>query len=118
MPRIAKFLIGLAATGLMTWLSHGPMGGGEAVVNRLETEARAAVAESEVPGVQVQLGRDPLSREAILSGPADQFQREGQGSLKGLNDVVGEIEGVSGVRWSNPPPVLPASPAPAAGKAG
>ena len=104
MPAFAKFLIGLAAVTLMTLLAHGPVGGGAALIDRLESEARAAVAKTEVPGVAVRLGRDPLSRHAVLSGPADQFQREGQGSLKGLNDIVGEVEGISGVTWANPPP--------------
>ncbi len=108
MPAYLKFLIGLAAVLLMGWIGHGPMGGGAALVDRLEGEAKAAVARTEVPGVDVRLGREPLSRRATLSGPADAFQREGQGSLKGLNDVVGEIEGISGVDWANPPPALPA----------
>jgi hypothetical protein len=108
MPAYAKFLIGLAAIVVMTWLSHGPMGGGAALIDRLEGEARAGVARTGVPGIEVRLGRDPLSRQATLSGPADQFQREGQGSLKGLNDVVGEIQGISGVGWANPPPSVPA----------
>jgi hypothetical protein len=104
MPALAKFLVGLAAVILMTCLAHGPVGGGAALVDRLESQARAAVAKTEVPGITVRLGRDPLSRQAILSGPADQFQREGQGSLKGLNDIVSEVEGIAGVSWANPPP--------------
>lgn len=99
----AKFLIGLAAVLLMGWLHHGPLGNGEALVTGIEAQAKAAVAKTEVPGVDVRLGRDPLSRHATLSGNADPFQREGQGELKGLNDIVGEIEGVSGVSWADPP---------------
>ncbi len=108
MPAYLKFLIGLGAVLVMTWLGHGPLGGGARLVDRLEGEARAAVAKTEVPGVDVRLQRDPLARKAILSGPADQFQREGQGSLKGLDDIVGGIEGISGLEWTNPPPALPA----------
>jgi hypothetical protein len=51
------------------------------------------------------LSRDPLARDAILSGPANQFQREGQGSLPGLNDLVSGVEGISNVRWATPPAV-------------
>jgi hypothetical protein len=108
MPAYAKFLIGLAAIILLAWIHHGPLGGGARLIDRLEGEARAAVARTQVPGVQVRLGRDPLSRGATLSGPADRFQREGQGMQKGLNDVVGEVEGITGVSWSNPPPAAPA----------
>lgn len=104
MSPLAKFLIGLVAVLLLGWLHHGPLGNGRALIDRLESEARAAVARQEVAGVTVSLGRDPLSRRAILAGPADEFQREGQGELPGLNDVVTNIEGVSGVDWANPPP--------------
>ena len=52
------------------------------------------VRAAEVPGVEVRFARDPLSREAILSGPANEFQREGQGQFPGLNDRVGAVPGV------------------------
>lgn len=103
MSPAVKFLIGLAAAIGATWLHHGPLGGGEALIGALEARARAVVAETELPGIGVQLGRDPLSRVATLSGEADAFQREGQGELKGLNDLVGEIEGIAGVRWADEP---------------
>jgi len=104
MPAAAKFLIGLAAVIMMGWLSHGPLGNGDALINTLETQARAAVAASGVQGVEVRLERDPLSRTAILSGPANDYQREGMGQFPGLNDRIGEIEGISSLRWANPPP--------------
>ena len=113
MSPAVKFLIGLAAVLLMGWISHDPLGNGEALVQRLEGEARAAVVESEVPGIDVRLGRDPLSRRATLSGPANDYQREGMGEYPGLNDRVGAIEGISGIVWENPAPV-PAPAAPAA----
>ncbi len=102
MSPFLKFLIGLAATLLMGWLYHGPLGNGEALIGQLETQARAAVAEGEVPGVQVRLQRDPLSRVAILSGPANDFQREGMGQYPGINDRVREVEGITGIEWANP----------------
>jgi hypothetical protein len=108
MSPVLKFLIGLAAVLLMGWVYHGPLGNGEALIGRLEAQARAAVAEGEVPGVEVRLQRDPLARVATLSGPANDFQREGMGQFPGINDRVGEIEGISRIEWANPP-------APAAG---
>ena len=103
MPAFAKFLLGVAAVLLMTWLSHGPLGNGAALADGLELQARAAVAGTGVPGVTVGLDRNPISRRATLAGTADPFQREGQGSLKGLNDVVGEIDGISAVGWADTP---------------
>jgi hypothetical protein len=103
MPALVKFFVGLAAVILMAWISHGPLGGGEKLIDRLEGEAKAAVAKAELPGVQVRLSRNPLARDAALSGPANDFQREGQGSLPGLNDMVRGVEGISNIRWATPP---------------
>jgi len=103
MSPAVKILVGAAVVAGMTWLSHGPMGNGEKLVTRMEAEAKAAVAATEVPGIDVRMGRDPLSRLATLSGNADRFQREGQGELKGLNDLVADVDGVSGVRWTDEP---------------
>ena len=87
----------------MGWLYHGPLGHGEAFIDGAEAAARQAVAATEVPGIEVRLGRNPLSRAATLSGPADEFQREGQGELKGLSDIVAETKGVAGVHWADEP---------------
>ncbi len=103
MSPVLKFLIGLAAVMLMGWVYHGPLGNGEALIGRLEAQARAAVAEGEVPGVEVRLQRDPLARVATLSGPANDFQREGMGQFPGINDRVRAIEGISRMEWANQP---------------
>ncbi len=94
-----KLLIGLAAALGAGWVAHGPLGQGEAFLALLEARAGAAIRESEVPGVAVRFGRNPMTREAILSGAANDFQREGMGLLPGLNDRVRAVAGVSGVRW-------------------
>jgi hypothetical protein len=103
MSPVLKFLIGLAAVLLMGWVYHGPLGNGEALIGRLEAQAQAAVDEGDVPGVAVRLKRDPLSRVAVLSGPANDYQREGMGQFPGLNDRVRGIEGISAIEWANPP---------------
>ncbi len=95
-----KVLIGLAAVLAGGWLNHGPLGGGERLIGRIEADARAAVAAAQVPGTDVRLDRDPLSRAATLSGTANQFQREGMGSMPGLNDRVRAVEGVAAVGWA------------------
>lgn len=106
-----KFAIGLAAVFLIGWLYHGPLGNGARFIDGLERQAQAAVASTNVPGVSVRLGHDPLSRHATLSGTADAFQREGQGELKGINDLVADIPGISGMHWADDagakPVVLP-----------
>ena len=98
-----KILVGMIAVAAMTGLNHGPLGRGAELVDAIETAARQKVAATEVPGIEVRLGREPLSRLATLSGPADPFQREGQGELKGLNDHVRDVDGISAIRWSDGP---------------
>jgi hypothetical protein len=98
-----KLLIGLAATLLMGWAWHGPLGNGARMIDALEAQARAAVAQGELAGIDVRLERDPLARSATLSGKADDFQREGMGSAKGLSDYVRDVEGIGRVRWADEP---------------
>ena len=99
MPDAGKFLIGLAAALLAGWVSHGPFGQGEAFIDKVEAQAKAEVAEAGVPGIEVRFPRDPLQRQAILTGPANDFQREGQGLYPGINDRIRSVPGVSGLRW-------------------
>src|SRR5262245_711460 len=100
MSRAIKFLIGLAAALLAGWIAHGPLGRGEAFVDRLDAEAKAVIRANELP-IHVRFERDPLRREAILSGQADQFQREGMRGFPGINGRVAAVPGVSGVRWES-----------------
>lgn len=102
--------IGLLAVLLLGWLWEGPLGNGERFVDRLEHEAKAIVVDTGVAGVSVNLQRSPLARSATLSGPADDFQRNGQGVQKGLTELVGDVPGMGPVGWSDQPsrtPVLP-----------
>ena len=98
-----KILIGLVAALLIGWVWHGPLGHGERLVGGLESRAREAVARSEVPGIRVNLSRNPLARAATLSGPANDLQREGLGSQMGISDHVREVEGIGPVRWADEP---------------
>ena len=103
MPGFAKFLIGLGAALLAGWISHGPLGQGEAFIAAVEARSKATVREAAVAGVDVRFPRDPLRREAELSGPANDFQREGQGLFPGLNDRIRAVPGVGGLRWDDAP---------------
>lgn len=99
MPRYAKLLIGFAAALLAGWVSHGPLGRGGAFLDTLQTGSEAVIRQAELKGVTVSFPRDPLSRTAWLEGPANDFQRNGQGDLPGLNDRIGALPGVGAVRW-------------------
>ena len=96
-----KILIGLAAALLMGWLWHGPGGQGAALVDGLERAASANAANAELSGIQVRLPRDPLGRSAVISGQANDLQREGLGSQMGVMDYVRNTPGIAGVRWDD-----------------
>jgi len=99
MSRWTRLLIGLAAALAAGWIAHGPLGRGEAYIGQVEARASAEVAKAAIAGVAVRMARDPLSRAALLSGPANDFQRRGIGELPGLDERVGAVAGVSSVRW-------------------
>ena len=103
MSPIVKILMGLAAALAAGGLAHGPLRRGEALVGGLQAQADAAVAKAELPGVAVRLGRDPLSRSATLSGPANDIQREGMGGQFGIKDHVRAVPGIAAVRWDDEP---------------
>ena len=96
-----KFLIGLALALAAGWVSHGPLERGEAMVAQLDAELQAVVRDVNIAGVFGQMERQPLARKALLSGPANQFQREGQGSLPGLDQRVLAIPGMGGLDWTD-----------------
>jgi hypothetical protein len=103
MPPILKATLGLLAALAAAWVWHGPYGQGEALVDRIERDAKAAVVSTELAGISVRLGRDPLDRNATLSGPANDLQREGLGSGQGINDYVRKVEGLASVNWTDDP---------------
>ena len=103
MSRSVKLLIGLLAVLLTGWAWHGPLGNGAGMVDGLEAQAKAAVAEAELAGIEVRMARDPLARVATLSGEANDLQREGLGSGLGLNDYVRKVEGIGTLRWADEP---------------
>lgn len=105
MPPILKATLGLLLALAAAWIWHGPLGHGEAQVDRLERDARAAVGRSWLTGIAVRLDRDPLGRNATLSGAANDLQREGLGSGPGISDYVREVEGIGTVRWADEPPL-------------
>jgi hypothetical protein len=103
LPRIAKLLIGVAAALLAGWVFHGPIGRGEAFASRLEARARAVVTEAELPEIRARIDRAPLARRILMSGPADEFQREGQGYFPGLNDRILGLGGIAAIQWPDEP---------------
>jgi hypothetical protein len=98
-----KLLVGMVAIMLLGWVWHGPAGRGEAFAAALDAQARAAIDPIGIPGIRVRMARDPIRRVAIMSGPADDIQREGLGSEMGLSDYVRAVPGIAGVHWTDAP---------------
>ncbi len=98
-----KILIGLLAALVMGWIWHGPGGQGDTLVGGIERASQAAAAQAELPGISVRMVREPLSRTAIVSGTANDLQREGLGSQWGVKDYVRDVPGVARVRWDDEP---------------
>ena len=102
MTRNQKLLIGLAASIAFAELWHGPLGGASRFTGHVERTARNLLDREEMTQVRAHLARAPLNRVLILSGPADDFQREH------LPRIMGKVPGVSEVRWD--PASLPQEP--------
>jgi hypothetical protein len=103
MSRPVKFLIGFACAMLAGWGYYGPAGQAEKLTARIETDARNLVAQAELEGATVRLEREPLSRDLVLSGQANDLQREGLGSGLGVKDYARATPNVGQVRWDDEP---------------
>lgn len=110
MSKRVKFLIGVAAALVAGVVSHWPLGQGEAFVDQLEAPLQPLLASMNVPDVTGRMQREPLSRTALLSGPADCFQRTGtfasgkSTEVPSIDDRVLAIPGMGRVEWTNPAP--------------
>jgi hypothetical protein len=100
MPRWTKISIGLAVALLAGWLHHGPYGGGRQFVDALEARAQLRLRAAQLPGVAVAMQRDPLARVVILTGRANDFQRNGLKDFPGIDERMRSIPGVSSIRWT------------------
>jgi hypothetical protein len=85
---------GLVAAIALAALWHGPLGGAARFSARVERGIHATVTYYEMTQVSAHLHHAPLTRQVLLAGPADDFQRSE------LVRVMGQIGGVSGATWS------------------
>ena len=92
--RRVALALGLAASVAVVGLWSGPMGAANQLTHRIERDARVTLDNYEMYPVGARLHHGPLTRQLILSGPADDFQR-GE-----LVRILGGISGVREARWS------------------
>lgn len=90
LPVIAGILLAIAAAAI--W--HGPLGAAGRFATTIERQSRQALDYYEMTKVTAHLHHGPLTRELVLSGPADDFQRSE------LVRLFSQLPGVHSVRWS------------------
>jgi hypothetical protein len=93
MSRIQTLLIGAVAVLAVAELFHGPLGRAVELRDRVEQRAQVALEVNEMTQVRARLADSPMRRTIILSGPADDFQREG------LVRVMEKLQGVEHAEW-------------------
>jgi hypothetical protein len=82
--------LSLAAAAL--W--HGPFGGADRFSKPIERGLHNFLVDNEMTQVTAKLHHDPLTRDVLLSGRADDFQRSE------LVRLIDQVPGVRSARWS------------------
>lgn len=90
----APLAIGVAASIAAAGLWHGPLGGADRFASRIDRAAHAILVRYEMEQVTAHLHRGPLTRQIMLSGPADDFQQSE------LVRYMEQLPGVEGATWS------------------
>ncbi len=93
--RRRAIIAGVLATSVAAALWHGPLGAADRLAVELERSARQTLAANDAPaGVTARIRHGPLTRQLVLSGPGDDFQRAEAARL------LSEIPGVSDADWN------------------
>jgi hypothetical protein len=97
--RLRAMLIGAAITigATVAWHSYASRG----FVASVERMSRQALVYYEMPQIDARLQRGPLTRDLLLTGKADDFQR-GE-----LARVLSQVPGVGTARWERKPMAIP-----------
>ncbi|HTU12947.1 MAG TPA: hypothetical protein VMG08_18805 [Allosphingosinicella sp.] len=110
MSRWLKLLIGLAVSLLVAWLAYGPLGQGNAYIDKLQQRADAVLRYTEIPNLQARMSRAPLARTVFLCGPTNDFQRDGTmnwskaADFPGVDALMLYAGGIGRVVWDPAPP--------------
>jgi hypothetical protein len=93
--RNTALAIGFVATLALAALWHGPLGGADRFSVQVERGVHETLVYYEMTQVSAHLHRGPLTREVLLSGPADDFQR------RELARLIDQVPGVADSTWSS-----------------
>ena len=91
--RNLALLTGAALCIALALVWHGPLGAADRLATAVDREARLALYVNEIPEVQGHIHHGPLTRQVLLSGPADDFQRAE------LVKIIGSLPGVTSATW-------------------
>lgn len=92
--RVRAIAGGIIAALIAAALWHGPSGAADRFSNAVEQEARQVLTDNNAPaGMTARIHRAPLTREVVLSGPGDDFQRAYSAQL------VADVPGASDATW-------------------
>ncbi len=93
--RVPALVAGCAISIAAALLWHGPLGAADRFTTHVERIARQVLVDYEAPaGTTVRIHRGPLTRQLILSGPGNDFQRGEAARL------LSQIPGVSKAVWA------------------
>ena len=92
--RYALLAAGVVTSLVAAALWHGPFGAADRLASKIQQDARLALVNNEAPaGMTAEIHHAPLTRQLILSGPGDEFQRGEAARL------LSQIPGVSEAGW-------------------
>ena len=87
--------IGLVASIAAAVLWHGPLGAADRFSSEVERYAHEVLVENYAPaGMTARIHHGPLTRQLMLSGPGDDFQRSEAARL------LSQVPGVSDASWT------------------
>lgn len=93
--RVVFIVAGAALSIVAAAVWHGPLGAADRFSSAIERSARQVLVYNDAPnGINVHVHHAPLTRQLILSGPGDDFQRAEAARLLEL------IPGVSKATWT------------------
>lgn len=75
MAKRTFLLAGIAATLAAGAVWHGPLGAGARMAAKMEARTQQFLSDWDLPEVHGDMARAPLSRQIVLTGPANDFQR-------------------------------------------
>jgi OOP family OmpA-OmpF porin len=98
-----KLVIGVVAVAILTWLWLAPLGQASVIADRLEDEARVALADAGAGDAELRVARDPVRRLIELRGTYPNEVR------RRMRETLIALPGVYDAVWIDPDPAETAS---------